>query len=169
MKRDVRLFGDPVLRQQAEKISAITPELRRLIADMFDTMYAEEGVGLAAPQVGVGQRVIVVDPRLDEVKPFALVNPEIVELSEDTERDEEGCLSLPGLKDVVERPARVVVAGTNADGEAQRIDASGLLARVLQHEVDHLDGILFIDRVSPLKRKMMLKKWEKTRPERARG
>jgi peptide deformylase len=169
MKRDVRLFGDPVLRQKAEKISEITPELRRLIADMFDTMYAEEGVGLAAPQVGVGQRVIVVDPRLDEVKPFALVNPEIVELSEDTDRDEEGCLSLPGLKDVVERPARVVVAGTNVDGEAQRIDASGLLARVLQHEVDHLDGVLFIDRVSPLKRKMMLKKWEKTRPERARG
>lgn len=169
MKREVRLYGDPVLRKKASKIAEMTPELRRLIADMFDTMYAEEGVGLAAPQVGVGQRLIVVDPRIDDVKPFALVNPEIVESSEETDRDEEGCLSLPGLKDVVERSARVVVTGTNAEGETQRIDATGLLARVLQHEVDHLDGILFIDRVSPLKRKMMLKKWEKTRPERARG
>jgi len=169
MKREVRLFGDPVLRQKASAVTAMTPELRSLIADMFDTMYAEEGVGLAAPQVGVGHRVIVVDPRDDAIRPFALVNPDIVEASEETERDEEGCLSLPGLKDMVERPSRVVVTGWNADGEPRRIDADGLLARVLQHEVDHLDGILFIDRVSPLKRRMMLKKWEKTRPERARG
>ena len=160
----IRLLGDPVLRQKAEPVTAIDDELRRLMDDMLDTMYAADGVGLAAPQVGIGRRVIVVDIREREVPPFALVNPEIVERSEEVTRDEEGCLSIPGLKDVVERSARVVVEGLDRDGNPRRIEAEGLLARVLQHEVDHLDGILFIDRVSPLKRQMLLKKWEKVKP-----
>jgi peptide deformylase len=158
------MFGDPVLRAKAAPVPEITDELRALIDDMFETMYAEDGVGLAAPQVGVGDRVIVVDPRIPEVEPFALVNPVIVQASEEQERGEEGCLSIPGLKDIVERSSRVVVEGMSADGAPVRLPAEGLLARVLQHEVDHLDGVLFIDRVSPLKRRMLLKKWQKVKP-----
>lgn len=185
--REVRLFGDPVLRRKAEPVADVSDELETLISDMFETMYREEGVGLAAPQVGVSQRIIVVDPHEDDVRPFALVNPEVIESSEEFERGEEGCLSLPGLKDIVERPTRCVVKGLQVPTSAPaasgsspsdaepatpgakqeprdvRIEASGLLARVLQHEVDHLNGVLFIDRVSPLKRKMLLKKWKKTR------
>jgi peptide deformylase len=161
MVREIRVMGDPVLRTKAEPISNINDETRQLVKDMFETMYLEDGVGLAAPQVGLGQRVIVVDPRDEAVTPFALVNPVIVELSEEVERGEEGCLSIPGLKDIVERSYAVVVAGLNENGEPVRIEAEALLARILQHEVDHLDGILFVDRVSPLKRKMLLKKWKK--------
>jgi peptide deformylase len=162
--REVRLLGDPVLREPAAPVEELDDELRTLISDMFDTMYAQEGVGLAAPQVGLGHRIIVVDPREPEVEPFALVNPVIVELSEELEKGEEGCLSLPGLKDIVERPARCVVDGLDREGRPVHIAAEGLLARILQHEVDHLDGVLFIDRVSPLKRKMLLKRWQKVKP-----
>jgi peptide deformylase len=128
---------------------------------MFETMYQEDGVGLAAPQIGLGTRVIVVDPREEDVSPFALVNPVIVEFSEELERGEEGCLSIPGLKDIVERSYAVVAEGLDENGKPVHVEAEGLLARILQHEVDHLDGILFVDRVSPLKRKMLLKKWQK--------
>jgi peptide deformylase len=158
------MFGDPVLRAKAAPVAEITSELRALIDDMFETMYAEDGVGLAAPQVGVGDRIIVVDPRIPDVAPFALVNPIIVEASEEQERSEEGCLSIPGLKDIVERPSKVVVEGLSAEGTPVRLPAEGLLARVLQHEVDHLDGVLFLDRLSPLKRRMLLKKWQKVKP-----
>jgi peptide deformylase len=161
MLREVRFLGDPILRATADPVSGVTDEIRALIADMFDTMYAEDGVGLAAPQVGVGQRVIVIDPRIPEVEPFALVNPVILELGDGLERGEEGCLSLPGLKDIVERPTTALVEGLDRQGDTIRIPAEGLLARVLQHEVDHLNGVLFIDRVSPLKRRMLLKKWQK--------
>jgi len=167
--REVRLLGDPILREKAAAVDGVDGALHTLIADMFETMYAEEGVGLAAPQIGISMRVIVVDPREDAVQPFAFINPEIIETSEETERDEEGCLSLPGLKDLVERPVRVVARGLDAEGRPKQIEAAGLLARILQHEVDHLNGVLFIDRVTPLKRRMLLKKWEKTKPERARG
>jgi peptide deformylase len=159
----LRFMGDPVLREKAAPVTALSNEVRALIRDMFDTMYAEEGVGLAAPQVGVAQRVIVVDPHESDIAPFALVNPEIIEFSEELDRGEEGCLSIPGLKEIVERPAAVRVEGLNAAGERMVIEADGLLARILQHEVDHLDGILFLDRVSPLKRKMLLAKWQKSR------
>lgn len=162
--REVRILGDPVLRQKAQPVAGVTEEIQQLIADMFDTMYAEDGVGLAGPQVGVLERVIVVDPREEEGEPLALVNPVVVEASAELERGEEGCLSIPGLKDFVERPATVVVEGLDQHGEPCRIAAEGLFARVLQHEVDHLDGILFIDRVSPLKRKLLLKKWQKVKP-----
>ena len=163
MVREVVLFGDPILRQKAGLVSQVTDETRTLIDDMLDTMYSQEGVGLAAPQVGVDARIIVVDPRAEDTPALALVNPRVVQASEVTERDEEGCLSLPGLKDIVERSVNVVVEALDPDGQAVRIEAEGLLARILQHEIDHIDGILFIDRVSPLKRRMLIKKWRKVR------
>lgn len=159
--RELRYLGDPVLREKAAPVAALTDEVRRLIADMFDTMYAEDGVGLAAPQVGESHRVIVVDPREPDVPPLALINPVIVEASGETERGEEGCLSIPGLREVVERAVSVRVEALDRDGAPITIEADGLLARILQHEVDHLDGILFFDRVSPLKRKMLLSRWQK--------
>jgi peptide deformylase len=166
---EVRLLGDPVLRTEAAPVEAVDGDLRRLAADMFETMYAEEGVGLAAPQVGILKRLIVIDPQAEDVKPFALVNPVIVASAEDSERGEEGCLSVPGLKELVDRPVDVTVEGIDLDGNPVRLEATGLLSRILQHEVDHLDGILFLDRVSPLKRKMLLRKWEKVRPAQARS
>jgi peptide deformylase len=157
----VRILGDPILRTRAAPVTAVSDELRALIADMFDTMYAEDGVGLAAPQVGVGQRVIVVDPHDGTAAPLALVNPQVIETGAETERGEEGCLSIPGLRELVERPVTVTVEGLDRDGAPLRIEADGLLARILQHEIDHIDGILFIDRVSPLKRKLLLARWQK--------
>lgn len=162
--REMRILGDPALREKAEPIAEVDREIRDLADDMLATMYAHDGVGLAGPQIGVARRIIVIDPQSADSAPFALVNPDVVKSSEETERAEEGCLSIPGLAEVVERPATVVVEGLTIDGEPRRIEAEGLLARILQHEVDHLDGILFIDRVSPLKRKMLLKKWRKVKP-----
>jgi peptide deformylase len=162
--RPLRIMGDPVLREKAAPVARVTSEIRTLIADMFDTMYAEEGVGLAAPQVGVDARVIVVDPHEGDAQPLALVNPEIVYFSEEVDRAEEGCLSIPGLKEIVERSLAVRVQGLDPDGNPVTIEAEGFVARILQHEVDHLDGILFIDRVSPIKRKMLLAKWQKVKP-----
>lgn len=162
----MRFMGDPVLREKAAPVAELTDELRRLIDDMFETMYAEEGVGLAAPQVGVAQRILVVDAREEDMEPFALVNPEILEFSaDDLDRAEEGCLSIPGLREVVERPWSIRIRGLDRSGETVEFEAEGLLARILQHEVDHLDGILFLDRVSPLKRKMLLARWQKVKPE----
>lgn len=160
-EREIRLLGDPVLRRTAQPVPALTETVRALIADMFDTMYGADGVGLAAPQVGIGDRVIVVDPRQDDVQPFALVNPVILERSSEVDRAEEGCLSIPGLQEIVERPVRVTVAGLDRDGAPVRMAVEGLVARILQHEIDHLDGVLFIDRVSPLKRKLLIDKWKK--------
>ena len=162
--RPVRLLGDPILRASAERVKQVDDEIRTLVEDMFETMYAEEGVGLAAPQVGVGLRVIVVDPREPEVQPFALINPEVAETAGEMEKGEEGCLSIPGLKDLVERPSQVVVTATDLTGAPVRMEADGLLARILQHEIDHINGILFIDRVSPLKRTMLLRRWQKVKP-----
>jgi peptide deformylase len=144
-------------------------ELRSLVDDMFETMYHAEGIGLAAPQVGLSRRVLVVDVRDREESReggrIALVNPEVVGASEETDRAQEGCLSIPGLEEVVERPATVQIHGYDPEGNEVRFEASELYGRALQHEIDHLDGILFLDRVSPLKRKMLLKKWKKVRAE----
>ena len=159
--REIRLLGDPVLRKVAEPVETVDDEVRRLMDDMLETMYDADGVGLAAPQIGESRRVIVIDIRDPDVPPFGLVNPVILA------RGEEGCLSIPGLAEIVERPASVVVEALDRDGNPTRIEAEGLLARALQHEVDHLDGILFFDRVSPLKRNMLLKRWRKIRPDRA--
>jgi peptide deformylase len=162
---EIRMMGDPVLREEAEAIDTVTDEIRALARDMFDTMYEADGVGLAANQVGITRRLIVVDPREEGVSPRALVNPTIVSTSEETDRAEEGCLSIPGLRDVVERPATVVVEALDLEGQAFRIEADGLLGRVLLHEIDHLNGVLFLDRLTPLKRRMLLKKWEKVKDE----
>lgn len=156
-----------MLRQVAEPVDAVTDELRALVADMMETMYDAEGVGLAAPQIGVPRRVIVVDTHQEGEEPFALFNAQVVERAGEMEKAEEGCLSIPGLSELVDRPRRAVVEGLTPEGEPVRIEAEGFLARVLQHEVDHLDGVLFIDHLSPLKRRMLLKKWQKTRVEPA--
>lgn len=161
---EIRVLGDPVLRKKAEPVTVVDEEVRRLMDDMLETMYAADGVGLAAPQIGVSRRIIVVDVREPELPPFGLVNPVVVSRGEEVDRGEEGCLSIPGLRDIVERSAEVVVEGLDREGNPRRIEANGLLARALQHEVDHLDGILFVDRVTPLKRQMLLKRWQKVRP-----
>jgi peptide deformylase len=160
MIREIRLFGDPVLREPSAAVEELDDRIRRLIDDLLETMYDAEGIGLAAPQVGVPLRVFVYDVRDAAVEPGVLVNPEIIE-REGTVREEEGCLSLPGLAEIVERAERVVVRGLDRDGNRVEIDATGLLSRCLQHEKDHLDGVLFIDRVSPLKRRMLVRKWQK--------
>jgi peptide deformylase len=161
--REIRILGDPVLRETAQPVPEVNGELRQLVADMFETMYAADGVGLAAPQIGLGIRVIVVDPHDEETQPFALFNAEVVSRGADTDKSEEGCLSIPGIRDVVERPSTVVVDALDAEGKPVRIEAEGFLARVLQHEVDHLNGVLFLDHLSPIKRRMALAKWRKSR------
>ena len=159
----IELLGAEVLRRPAEEVREIDEQLRLLVQDMFQTMYHAEGIGLAGPQVGVSKRVIVVDLHDEEVPPFALVNPRVVESSRDTDKAEEGCLSIPGITGAVTRPARVTVEGLDPQGSPVRMEAEGLLARCLQHEIDHLDGILFLDRLSPLKRDMLLKKYRAAR------
>jgi peptide deformylase len=162
--RTIVLMGDPVLREQAEPVEAFGPDLESLVQDMFETMYHADGVGLAAPQIGISRRILVVDVRSEESPEagrYALVNPEVVESSSVSEKATEGCLSIPGLEDVVSRPASVQVRGFDPAGREVTIAAEGLLARALQHEIDHLDGVLFLDRISALKRRMLLKKWKK--------
>jgi peptide deformylase len=155
----IETLGAPVLRQKADAVIEIDDELRLLIADMFDTMYAAEGIGLAGNQVGVPRRVIVVDVKDSGHGPLALVNPRIVERGREVEKGEEGCLSIPGVSALVERPLSVTVEGLDDQGHPIRLEAEGLLARCLLHEVDHLEGILFIDHLSALKRSMLVKKY----------
>jgi peptide deformylase len=166
--REIKILGDPVLRAPAEAVAEVDAEVKALVRDMFETMYHAEGIGLAAPQVGISRRVLVVDVgNADEngAGAVAFVNPRIVESSKKKERAPEGCLSIPGMEEIVERPESVTVEGLDPDGKQVTVEVSGLLSRALQHEIDHLDGILFIDRVSPLKRRMLLKKWQKSRAE----
>jgi len=165
--REIVLMGDPVLREEAAEVSDFDRELRALVRDMYESMYHAEGVGLAAPQIGVPKRVIVIDLRKDDElgARVALINPCVVWHSDETEKSAEGCLSIPGLEEIVERPSDVHVEGVDPDGLPIRVEATELLARALQHEIDHLDGILFVDRVSGLKRRMLMKKWKKLRAE----
>ncbi len=158
--REIRWLGDPVLRRKCRAVEEIDAEVLELISDLQDTMYAAEGVGLAAPQIGVSLRIFVYDIREPEEKPGVFINPVLVE-SAGAVRESEGCLSIPGLTEVVERAETVTVEGTLPDGSRTIIEAGGLLSRCLQHECDHLDGMLFFDRVSPLKRKMLLARWRK--------
>lgn len=165
----IEMLGSEVLRRRAEEIVDIDDELRRTIRDMFETMYDAEGIGLAGPQVGLERRVIVVDVREDDAIPFALVNPRIVEEAREKDKAEEGCLSIPGVSGVVERSTRVVVEALSENGEPVRMEAEGLLGRCLQHEIDHLDGVLFLDRLSPLKRNMVLKRYRTLLAEEPKG
>jgi peptide deformylase len=165
--REIVLMGDPVLREVAEDVQAFDEELRSLVRDMFETMYHADGIGLAAPQIGLSRRVLVIDLRRedDDGEQIALVNPRVTWHSDERAKQSEGCLSIPGLEEVVERPAEVRVEGYDPEGNPVSLSADELLARALQHEIDHLDGVLFLDRVSPLKRRMLMKKWKKQQAE----
>ncbi len=160
MIREIRLFGDPILRTRCAPVETVDEEVRALIDDLVETMYEADGIGLAAPQVGVPLRVFVYDVREPDAAPGVLVNPEILE-REGATREEEGCLSLPGLTELVDRDERIVVRGLDRDGRSVEFEARGILSRCIQHENDHLDGVLFLDRLSPLKRKLLLRKWQK--------
>ena len=159
---DIRVLGDPVLRKPTKRVTEVTDELRQLIADMYETMYAAEGIGLAAPQVGRTERLAVVDV---EGQKFTLINPEVVERTGDIDKAEEGCLSIPDIYGDVERPFTVTIRAMNENGEQYEATASELLGRCFQHEIDHLDGKLFLDYLSPLKRKAAMAKWEKSKTE----
>jgi peptide deformylase len=149
MRREILVYPDPFLAQKAVPVAAVDDRIRALIRDMFETMYSAEGIGLAATQVGVGKRVIVLDvsPVDETIPPLAVVNPEIVSRSGSV-TGVEGCLSVPGVQGEVIRAETVLVRGLDELGNPQRIHAAGILSRALQHEIDHLDGILFIERVS---------------------
>ena len=155
----VRKYGDPAMRRRASEVGEITPEIRKLVDDMVETMYDEVGIGLAAPQVGVSLRLIVIaDDASRQVR--ALVNPVIVDL--DGERTaEEGCLSIPGIFAPVSRAVRVRVEARDLDGAPVMLEGRELLARVFQHEIDHLDGVLFIDRLDPMTRDRIKRKIKK--------
>ena len=165
--REIVLMGDPVLRREAEEVDSFDDDLRELVEDMWQTMYHADGIGLAAPQVGVSRRVTVIDLRREEEPEarVALVNPRVVWVSEESEKAPEGCLSIPGMEEVVTRPWSIRVEGFDPHGNEVHLEADELFARALQHEIDHLDGILFPDRISALKRRMLMKKWKKQQAE----
>ena len=161
--REIIILPDKRLRLVSEPAQAIDPELRRLVDDMFETMYEAPGIGLAAIQIGVPKRVIVMDlAKKDDAKePRVFVNPQVLWRSDEQNVYEEGCLSIPEFYEEVERPAKVRVKFLDATGAEQELEASGLMATCLQHEIDHLDGILFIDHISKLKRDRVIKKFAK--------
>ena len=161
--RPLVILPDPVLRQVSEPVGAVTDEIRQLAADMLDTMYDAPGVGLAAIQIGVPKRVVTIDVSKTEGErePIVLLNPEITWTSEELNTYEEGCLSIPEYYGEVERPARVKVRYTNLDGATVEQEADGLFATCVQHEIDHLNGTLFIDHLSKLKRDRVTKKFAK--------
>ncbi|MGV1873383.1 peptide deformylase [Agrobacterium rosae] len=157
------ILPDPLLRQQSKPIEQVDAEITRLADDMLDTMYDAPGIGLAAIQIGVPRRMLVIDiSREDEDrKPVVFINPEILTVSDDVSTYEEGCLSIPDYYAEVERPASLTVGYIDRDGKKQTVEADGLLATCLQHEMDHLNGVLFIDHISRLKRDMVIKKFTK--------
>jgi peptide deformylase len=161
--RSLVILPDPVLRRNSDPVDAITGEIRALVADMFDTMYDAPGVGLAAIQIGVPKRVVTIDTSKEEGVRDArvFINPQIVWSSEEKRVYDEGCLSIPEYYGEVERPDRVRVRFRDLDGKEQEIEADGLLATCIQHEIDHLNGVLFIDHLSKLKRDRVIKKFAK--------
>ena len=161
-------YPHPVLKKKTEKVDKVDDEIRKFLDDMLETMYVSNGCGLAAPQVGVSKRVVVIDiaHEDEEPNPIFMVNPEIVWASDEKEVCEEGCLSVPGQRAEVERPASVRVQYMDYNGIKQELLAEDFLAVAVQHELDHVDGILYIDKISRLKRQMLLKKLEKFRKEK---
>jgi peptide deformylase len=159
---EIVYYGDPRLEKVSEPITEITPELRRLVRDMFETMYFTNGVGLSAPQIGVNRRLLVIDTSggEDREKQVVLLNPVVLEQSGE-QKGQEGCLSFPGLFAPVTRANQVKVRGVSLDGKTVEIEGTELLARALLHEIDHLDGILFIQRMKKADREAMLKKLKK--------
>lgn len=155
----IRIYGDPILRKKAAAIDVITPEIRELIEDMAETMFDAPGIGLAAPQVGKSLRLFIVDPNLgesDDAEEYvAFINPVLSHKSEDQVVIEEGCLSLPDIRADVERPRTLRVEFSDLRGERQSVEVTGMLARVIQHENDHLDGIMFVDRINSVRRRLL--------------
>ena len=161
--RDIIILPDKRLRLVSEPVKSVDAELRALVDDMFETMYDAPGVGLAAIQLGVPRRIITVDTtkKDDPKNPQVFLNPEVVWSSDEKSTYEEGCLSIPEYYEEVERPKMVRVKYLDRDGKPQEMEADGLLATCLQHEIDHINGVLFIDHISKLKRDMVLKKFKK--------
>ena len=171
MRRDILIHPDPRLKKPCALVPEVTDEVRALGRDLLETMYHAPGIGLAAPQVGVNLRVIVMDCVKDPevvARPMVLVNPEVVWRSEDLNTYDEGCLSIPDIYYEIDRPAKVRVRWMDLDGAFQEEEFEGLWATCVQHEIDHLDGRLFIDYLGPLKRQMVTRKMEKLKRERAR-
>ena len=164
MLRPIKRYGEAVLHRPAAAVEAITPEIDALIDDMIETMYAAPGIGLAAPQIGIDLRIFVTDVSSgrnpDDL--VVLINPELV-AADGVQNREEGCLSLPGFEVVVARPARVVMRGLGRDGCPREVEGTGLTARAFQHELDHLDGRLFVDRLHGLKREQIVRRVRKLR------
>ena len=154
----VRLYGDPVLRKVAEPVTAVTPEIKKIIEDMTDSMWHQVGVGLAAPQVGISLRILVMDDGKGGAR--ALLNPVIID-RRGTVREEEGCLSLPGIFAEVERSKWIRVSALDGEGLPISLEAQTLQAKIIQHEIDHLDGVLFIDRLAPVTRDRIKKRIQK--------
>ena len=161
--RPILTIPDPVLRKTAAPIERVDDELRRLIDDMFATMYEAPGIGLAAPQIGISRRLIVMDPSKEDQPntPMVMLNPEILQRSEEMRAHEEGCLSIPEFTAEIERPARARVAYIDREGKPREAELEGIWATLVQHEIDHLNGVLFIDYLSRLKRDMVVKKFTK--------
>lgn len=168
--RPIVILPDPKLKLVSEPVAKVTPEIRQLAADMLDTMYDAPGIGIAAIQIGVAKRVVTIDlAKQDEDKrPIVFINPEIIAESDEIGVYEEGCLSIPEFYEEVERPAAVKVRYMDLDGKTQEMEADGLMATCIQHEIDHLDGVLFIDHISKLKRDRCIKKFAKMAKERER-
>lgn len=160
-------FPDPRLRTEAKPVDEVTDATRALIDDMFETMYAAPGIGLAATQVNVHQRVLVIDLSENQDEPLVFINPEVTVLDPELGEYDEGCLSVPGFYETVNRPQRISVTALDRNGESFTRELEGLLAICLQHEIDHLDGKLFVDYLSPLKRQRIRKKLEKSQRRRA--
>jgi peptide deformylase len=162
MIRPLLRYGATVLHDPARPVDRITPDIDMLITDMIETMYAAPGIGLAAPQIGVPLRIFVVDTSIgrDARALYVLVNPEWVE-RDGVQLEEEGCLSVPGFNATVVRPQRAVVKGLDRDGNPQQVEGTGLLARAFQHEMDHLDGTLFVDRLRGIKRDLIVRRIRK--------
>jgi peptide deformylase len=167
MVREILIWPDPILKQTAKPVAKVDDSIRTLVKDMFETMYAADGVGLAAPQVGILQRVIVLDttPRQPESKPMAMINPEIIAMEGETTYTE-GCLSIPGEAEDVDRAAVVTVKFLDPEGKEQTLQCDGLLAIAVQHETDHLNGTVFVDHVSTLKREIIRKRMKRLKSER---
>jgi len=167
-KLEILEFPDPRLRTVAKPVAQVDDRIRQLVDDMFETMYAAPGVGLAASQVNVHERVVVIDVSEDQSQPMVFINPEVTVLDEEVLRPyDEGCLSIPGFYETVERPEKVRVNALDRDGKPFELEPDGLLAVCIQHELDHLNGKLFVDYISPVKRQRIRKKLEKQHRLRA--
>lgn len=159
---DIRTFGDPVLRKKAKPVQVIDRQIKDICKSMVEVVMREKGLGLAAPQIGISKRIFVLDIE-DEF--HILINPELIEASQEVEETKEGCLSIPGVYADVARSTRVVVEGQNLSGERVRLEGEGMIARAIQHEMDHLNGTLLLDRLSPARRQSLIKEYQRAKRE----